>query len=49
MLLNKFADIAEDGSYISDISSDGKRFGHHMAALSGGRVLAASNAADISM
>lgn len=49
MLLNRFANITEDGRYSSPISSSGKRFGTHLAALSGGRVLASSNAADISL
>lgn len=49
MLLNRYADITEDGQYFSEIPSDNKRFAQHMAALSGGRVLASSNAADVSM
>lgn len=49
LLLNKFADVTDDGKYISSIPSSSKRFGYHMAALSGGRVLAASNATDMSM
>ena len=49
MLLNRFCDVNDDGEYISDIPSANKRFGYHMAALSGGRVLAASNAADVSL
>ena len=49
MLLNKFADVNEDGQYVSTIASDNKRFAYHMAALSGGRVLASSNASDISL
>ena len=49
LLLNKFCDVNDEGEYISDISSVSKRFGYHMAALSGGRILSASNAADISL
>lgn len=49
MLLNKFCDVNDEGEYISSIPTESKRFGYHMAALSGGRVLAASNAADISL
>lgn len=49
MLLNKIADVNDDGHYISAIESKGKRFARHLAALSGGRILAASNAADISL
>ncbi|CAI2386913.1 unnamed protein product [Moneuplotes crassus] len=49
MLLNKFCDINEEGEYVSAIPKDNKRFAYHMAALSGGRVLAASNGADISL
>jgi acyl-CoA oxidase len=49
MLLNKFGDVNEDGEYVSPIPSSGKRFACHMAALSGGRVLAASNGADITV
>jgi acyl-CoA oxidase len=49
LLLNKFADVTDDGKYISSIPSSSKRFGYHLAALSGGRVLAASNATDVSL
>jgi len=49
MLLNKFCDVNEEGEYVSAIPKDNKRFAYHMAALSGGRVLAASNGADISL
>mmetsp|Transcript_4284 Transcript_4284/g.4943 ORF Transcript_4284/g.4943 Transcript_4284/m.4943 type:complete len:521 (+) Transcript_4284:498-2060(+) len=49
MLLNKFADVNDEGLYVSSIPKAGKRFAYHMAALSGGRLLAAVNAADISL
>lgn len=49
MLLNRFADVNDDHQYVSTIPSSGKRFAYHMAALSGGRVLASSNASDISL
>lgn len=49
LLLNRFGDIDERGEYVSPIPSNNKRFAFHMAALSGGRVLAASNGADISL
>jgi acyl-CoA oxidase len=49
LLLNKFADVTDEGKYISSIPSSSKRFGNHMAALSGGRVLAAGNATDSSI
>lgn len=49
MLLNRFADVNEDGHYVSSIPSSGKRFACQIAALSGGRVLASSNASDISI
>ena len=44
MLLNRFGDITDDGEYISSIQSANKRFAFLMAALSGGRVIASSNA-----
>jgi len=36
-LLNRFADVNEDGEYVSEIKSKNKRFGLHLATLSGGR------------
>ena len=49
LLLNRFCDVNENGEYLSDISSKNKRFSSHVSALSGGRVLASSNAADFSL
>ena len=49
MLLNRFADITADGEYTSLILSSNKRFAFHLAALSGGRVLVASNASELSL
>mmetsp|Transcript_36417 Transcript_36417/g.35287 ORF Transcript_36417/g.35287 Transcript_36417/m.35287 type:complete len:234 (+) Transcript_36417:319-1020(+) len=37
-LLNRFSDVTEDGSFISDIKNHDKRFGLQLCALSGGRI-----------
>ena len=37
-LLNKLGDVTEDGKYVTNIESEGKRFGMHIASLTGGRV-----------
>ena len=37
-LLNKLGDVTDDGTYVSPIKSEGKRFGMHIASLTGGRV-----------
>lgn len=37
-LLNKIGDVNEKGEYISNFESSGKRFGLHIASLTGGRV-----------
>ena len=36
-LLGKIGRVDENGNYVSDIKSDGQRFGRHMSALSVGR------------
>ena len=38
-LLNKFADVTEDGKYVTAIENEGKRFANSMSSLSGGRVM----------
>ena len=37
-LLNRLGDVTEEGQYISSVESEGKRFGMHIASLTGGRV-----------
>lgn len=40
-LLNKLGDVTSEGKYVSEIESDGKRFGMHFTSLASGRVLLA--------
>ena len=42
-LLNKLGDVTPEGEYVSHIKSNGKRFGMHIASLTGGRVLIMRN------
>lgn len=48
-LLDKISRITEDGRFATTIPKDGKRFGIMIGTLSGGRVLACSNAMDNSL
>lgn len=45
-LLNRYADVKEDGTYVSEIKSNNKRFALHMTALSTGRHAAAQISVD---
>eukprot|EP00344_Euplotes_crassus_P005848 CAMPEP_0196999594 /NCGR_PEP_ID=MMETSP1380-20130617/4737_1 /TAXON_ID=5936 /ORGANISM="Euplotes crassus, Strain CT5" /LENGTH=679 /DNA_ID=CAMNT_0042416571 /DNA_START=8 /DNA_END=2047 /DNA_ORIENTATION=+ len=48
-LLNRFADVTEDGVYQTAIESEGKRFGNSMSSLSGGRVFISRMSSEISL
>lgn len=48
-LLNKFADITNDGVYFSVISSKGKRFAFQLGSLSGGRIAICQVSVDLGL
>mmetsp|Transcript_2375 Transcript_2375/g.1708 ORF Transcript_2375/g.1708 Transcript_2375/m.1708 type:complete len:142 (+) Transcript_2375:632-1057(+) len=38
-LLNRFSDVLDDGTFVSEIKSHNKRFGLQLSAISAGRIL----------